>query len=198
VESLLLFLHPFASQTRHFPSKEGQRGGDNGMKKILIIVTVVIVLGLLFWGGQTASKTKSRSASENDAAAISAFSAPEMFHDFGTVSMKAGKVSRMFSVQNKSDAPLTIKRITTSCMCTEAFLIGQDASRKGPFGMPGHGGFAPNINEPVLPQEIRGIEVVFDPAAHGPAGVGRIERAVFIEDATGGMQTLTVNALVIP
>jgi hypothetical protein len=64
--------------------------------------------------------------------------------------------------------------------------------------MPGHGGFAPDINEIVPPQENRGVDVVFDPAAHGPAGVGRIERAVFIEDENSGMKTLTIKALVTP
>lgn len=168
------------------------------MKKGLISGLVIVgFFVLLFFAGRTTSK-QTTSATQNKAAVSSAFTASETFYDFGTISMKNGKVSRMFSLINSGEASQTIKRISTSCMCTEAFLVGQDDSRRGPFGMPGHGGFAPDINEVVSPQENRGIEVVFDPAAHGPAGVGRIERAVFVEDGNGGTQTLTVKALVTP
>ena len=111
--------------------------------------------------------------------------------------MKRGKVHRLFPVANESDIPVTIQTITTSCMCTEAFLIGGEA-RKGPFGMPGHGFNSPPVNEVIPAKESRNIEVVFDPAAHGPAGIGRIERSVFIETAEGGTQAITIKALVTP
>lgn len=167
------------------------------MKKVLILIVIIVVLALLFLAGNTASM-KTAPSTKNEATALSAFTVPETFFDFGTIKMKNGKVSRMFSVVNKSDAPQTIKRISTSCMCTEAFLVGQNDSKRGPFGMPGHGGFAPDINEVVAPQDNRGVEVVFDPEAHGPAGVGQIERAIFVEDAAGGTRTLTIRALVTP
>ncbi len=167
------------------------------MKKILILLVLVGALALLFMAGNAAS-TKTTSSTESQASVLSAFTAPETSFDFGTISMKNGKVSRMFSVINASGATQTIKRISTSCMCTEAFLVRQDDSKIGPFGMPGHGGFAPDINDVVPPQETRGIEVVFDPSAHGPAGVGQIERAVFVEDKTGGTNTFTIKARVTP
>ena len=168
------------------------------MKKGLVAGIIIVgFFAVLFLAGSGTSK-KTDSTAQNGAAAISAFAAPETFFDFGTISMKNGKVSRMFSVVNSSSVPQTIKRISTSCMCTEAFLVGQDDSKRGPFGMPGHGGFAPDINEVVPPQENRGIDIVFDPAAHGPAGVGKIERAVFIEDTTGGTQVITIKAFVTP
>lgn len=168
------------------------------MNKGLIASIIVIgFLAFLFFAGRTASK-QTTSATQNEAAISSAFALTETFYDFGTISMKDGKVSRMFSLVNSGEASQTIKRISTSCMCTEAFLVGQDDSRRGPFGMPGHGGFGPDINDVVSTGEKRNVEVIFDPAAHGPAGVGRIERAVFVEDGNGGTQTLTVKALVTP
>lgn len=177
------------------------------MKNILIAFTIVIVLGLLFWGGSIASK-KPAASSENGAAVaspvqakrfngVNVLSAAETFFDFGTISMKNGKVSRMFAVKNTGEQPIVVRKVTTSCMCTEAFIVHGD-ERTGPFGMPGHGGFVPPANETVLVGETLGIEVVFDPAAHGPAGVGRIERAVFIEDEAGGIQTITIKAMVVP
>ena len=110
--------------------------------------------------------------------------------------MKQENVSQMFTVANESETPVTIRKVTSSCMCTEAFVIQGD-SRKGPFGMPGHGS-VPLVNEIVPTNGTVGIDVVYDPAAHGPAGIGRIERAVFIEDENGTVQTLTIKALVTP
>ncbi|KKW22599.1 MAG: hypothetical protein A2W52_02460 [Candidatus Taylorbacteria bacterium RIFCSPHIGHO2_02_49_25] len=168
------------------------------MKKVFKAGIIIVgFFAILFLAGSAISK-KTDSTAQNGAAAISAFAAPETFFDFGAIGMKNGKVSRMFSLKNETEQPLTIKRISTSCMCTEAFLIGQDNSKKGPFGMPGHGGSAPDINEVVPPQENRGVDVVFDPAAHGPAGIGKIERAVFVEDGNGGTQVITITALVTP
>lgn len=164
-------------------------------KTIIVSIVVIIAFGLLFWGGKSASKQLPGAVPA--ATAASAFFVPETSYDFGTISMKNGNVSRRFSLGNSTEKPITITRVTTSCMCTEAFLLNGEL-RAGPFGMPGHGGFAPTLRETIQPGESRIVEAVFDPAAHGPAGVGTIERAVFIEDADGGVQTLTFRALVTP
>ena len=42
------------------------------------------------------------------------------------------------------------------------------------------------------------VEVVFDPAAHGPAGIGPIERVVTIENSAGRPLELAFNATVTP
>ena|GEM_PF-4496579 len=69
------------------------------MKKILIGIVIVIVLGLLFWGGSVASNN-SVAQSQNGAAVAGALSAPETFFDFGAISMKDGKVRRLFTLTN--------------------------------------------------------------------------------------------------
>ena len=65
------------------------------------------------------------------------------------------------------------------------------------FGMPGHTPI-PTINVPMNPKEEAFIEVIFDPAAHGPAGVGPIERVVTIENSAGPPLELAFAALVSP
>ena len=65
-------------------------------------------------------------------------------------------------------------------MCTTAFLL-KDGEEIGPFGMAGHSGVRGNANLTVNPGEEAVVRVVFDPAAHGPAGVGPIERQVMLE-----------------
>src|SRR3989338_1285615 len=42
------------------------------------------------------------------------------------------------------------------------------------------------------------LEVVFDPAAHGPAGVGRIERVVYVEHSAGDLLEFQISAMVTP
>ena len=63
--------------------------------------------------------------------------------------------------------------------------------------MPGHAA-VPIINVPMEPNEEVIVEVVFDPAAHGPAGVGRIQREVILENNAGQPVKLQFSALVKP
>lgn len=162
---------------------------------ILSVLGAATLLGFLFFLG---SKSPGAVPAGDVLAAGNVLSASENSYDFGEVSMKDGLVRHTFTIANSSSTtPLVVSRVSTSCMCTEAFLESR-GQKIGPFGMPGHGGFAPRIKEEVGAGESRELEVVFDPAAHGPAGVGRIERAVFIEDEGGGTQTITIRALVTP
>lgn len=118
------------------------------------------------------------------------------FYDFGSIKMKDGKVKHEFKIKNQSSNSAEIESIYTSCMCTSATLISGD-KRSGPFGMPGHG-FVPKVNEIINAGTEAIIEVEFDPAAHGPSGVGRIERVVFVEEDNGSKIELRFAATVTP
>lgn len=157
---------------------------------------VIVLLAVLFFLG---SRNTGPIPQGERSAAASILSAAEDSFDFGEISMRDGSVRRIFTVQNSSSTtPLAIRDISTSCMCTTAYLNGPSGTL-GPFGMPGgHGGGNTAVSEVIPAGESREIEVVFDPAAHGPAGVGRIERAVFIEDENGEVQTLKISATVTP
>jgi hypothetical protein len=163
------------------------------MKSSLIIAAVIAGLGLLFFAGGAAKKN-SPQTEKNQAAGV--LYAEEPSFDFGVISMKSGKVSHIFAIENQSDEPSVLRSIATSCMCTEAFVVDGE-NQRGPFGMPGHGSAA-LANEVIPPRETRDIKVVFDPAAHGPSGIGKIERAVFLEGGDGGEKVLTIKATVIP
>ena len=116
--------------------------------------------------------------------------------DFGSISMKEGNVSHEFVVKNTGAQAVSISRVYTSCMCTTAKIrIGEYQS--GFFGMAGHG-YIPKLNKVVEPGEEAVVEVVFDPAAHGPPGVGRVERAVYLEGKDGEKTTLEITATVTP
>lgn len=111
--------------------------------------------------------------------------------DFGVVSMAKGKISHSFTIKNTGNTPVKITKISTSCMCTEAIIVN-GVSRKGPFGMPGHGGLS-IANEKIDPNKGIIIEVFVDPAAHGPQGTGPAKKVVFIETDSAISSTLKLE-----
>lgn len=117
-------------------------------------------------------------------------------YDFGTVSMAKGEVVHEFRINNTEAEEIKIGKIYTSCMCTTAQFIKGEI-QKGPFGMAGHG-YIPPVNESLKLDEEAIIRVVFDPAAHGPAGVGLIKRLVYIESGGSIIGELEISANVIP
>lgn len=164
--------------------------------KTLLVWTLAIIAALAFfaWAGKPSSQ-------ENESAQLAqssetALLAEEVAHDFGTISMAAGNASHTFKISNLSALPVNIEKMYTSCMCTIASLIA-DGESFGPYGMPGHG-FIPKINKTLNPGAEAEIEVVFDPAAHGPSGVGRIERNIIIENNGGEALELRFTAVVTP
>ncbi|MDP4001255.1 MAG: DUF1573 domain-containing protein [bacterium] len=120
----------------------------------------------------------------------------EVSYDFGTVSMSSGDVIHEFTITNSNTEAIEIAKIQTSCMCTDAFFIQGDLN-KGPYGMPGHGAI-PKVEEILYPGEKATIKVVFDPTAHGPAGIGPIDRSVFVETGKGASVELRIKGNVTP
>lgn len=164
-------------------------------KNIIIgVIASIIILGGIVW---LANPTQQEKNQANMAASSSGIlTAQEMSFDFGTISMAKGKVTHPFTVKNTGTEPVSIGRMYTSCMCTNA-LLKMGGNTYGPYGMEGHG-FIPTINKNLNPGEEAIVEAIFDPAAHGPAGVGNIQRAVILENNTGKPFELQFTALVTP
>jgi len=141
---------------------------------VIAILGTALVIGGIAW----LSRPGSQNAAPTEWSA-GALEARESFFDFGTISMAAGKVSYPFVIKNTSPQLVTITKLFTSCMCTVA-LLDYNGKKIGPFGMQGHG-VIPNISETLLPGEQARVVITFDPAAHGPSGVGAIRRIVTVE-----------------
>jgi len=137
----------------------------------------------------------SRASTTGNEPADAALAVGQANFDFGTVSMANGPVSRVFTIQNSTDEPMALTKLYTSCMCTIATLLLFEETF-GPFGMPGHG-FIPPVDQTLPPGGEASLEVVFDPAAHGPAGVGVVERTITLE-TSHGRQLFTIKAKVTP
>lgn len=163
------------------------------MKKTIIIgIGLVLGLaGLMMWGRNSQTAEVSQGSG-----AISSLSASEKLYDFGTISMKDRLVNHVFRVTNSSDEDVYVKKVSTSCMCTSAYIEGANG-KKGPFSMEGMG-YLPLANETIKAGESLDIKVVYDPNAHGPAGVGAINRFVYLTDASGGTFQLEIKAVVTP
>ena len=156
------------------------------------IGVVVLVIGAA-WGLPRSPAAPAAVKAENSGK----LGATEAAYDFGSVSMAKGVVTKKFMVVNNDDKTATVTKLFTSCMCTKAKLsVG--GQNWGPFSMPGHGGSIPKIAAEVPAGETAELEVTFDPAAHGPAGVGQIERTITVEQ--NGQQPLTFGfrAMVTP
>ena len=163
------------------------------MNKLIIGIVSVLVLGAIVWFARPGAKNTDAPPT---ATGPSILTTTETNFDFGTISMANGKVSHLFTVTNTGTEPITINKLYTSCMCTIASIMN-GAEKLGPFGMPGHTGI-PAIKVPLAPGATTQVEAVFDPAAHGPAGVGTISRVVILENSAGKHLEIGFTANVTP
>lgn len=121
-----------------------------------------------------------------------ALSITEDYFDFATVSMGDGKVTHDFEIRNDSEENVVIEKVFTSCMCTSATVTTSAGRKYGIFGMQGHGGPTGTSVE-VAPGESVVVEAIFDPAAHGPSGVGLAKRSIYLETNSAKSPKLEVS-----
>ena len=175
------------------------------MNKIVatIVLILVLALGLLVWFSRLSESNTVSSASVSHAGGSlpdlggERLSAKETIFDFGVISMANGKVGHVFEVSNLTDDDTVLSVVETSCMCTIAF-IETASGKSGPFGMPGHGGSFARANQTIGAGQFVNIRVVYDPNAHGPAGIGQIERFIDLTEANGITLRLAIRAMVTP
>ncbi|OGA16246.1 MAG: hypothetical protein A3H32_07740 [Betaproteobacteria bacterium RIFCSPLOWO2_02_FULL_63_19] len=190
-------------------SAKRSAAGAQLIKRTKIIVGVCA--GILVLGGMviaampdpgasrsaTVAPRSTASASPVARASSGPLRASETNFNFGSISMAAGKVTHRYRFRNASTAPIVLDKMYTSCMCTTAALVKSSGRKFPPVGMPGHTPI-PALNETLQPDEEAMVEVVFDPAAHGPAGIGPIDRVVTIEHNAGRPLELAFAANVTP
>jgi len=154
------------------------------MKKRIVIspATTIGVICLLFFVAVLfvwiRGTTAPVSGEKTDIFAAAQFVADDAEFDFGDVSMALGKAEHVFSIRNEGSA-VRITKVYTSCMCTTA-VLDTGGNRLGPFGMPGHDILA-ETDVTIAAGATFKVEAVFDPAAHGPGGVGRARRVIYLE-----------------
>ena len=163
---------------------------------VLIAITVTVIVYGIYTSQPKPRVVQSQPAAEYKLAAAGPLTSFQQTFNFGTISMAGGKVSHTYTINNSGTNTVRVTKLFTSCMCTEATLITSDG-RAGPFGMAGHG-YIPNIAVPIRHGENATVEIIFDPAAHGPAGVGRIDRVITLQTDAGQPLELAFTAMVKP
>lgn len=136
----------------------------------LIVILSVVILGLGVWlisrpaGG---SQLGIQAASEGKA------EVENTDYDWREIDYGGGDATAEFTVKNSGVGPLSLFEVFTSCMCTTAQVI--IGNQKSPFfGMHTKSSWVGKI--PAGGQAV--LKVVFDPAFHGPQGVGPMERQI--------------------
>ena len=163
-----------------------------GWTTVTALAIAAVATGGIYW--LTAGAGQSRPVPR--IATPGSLEAPGAFHNFGRVSMGAGKVTHTYELVNRGEAPALVRRLFTSCMCTEATLVDGTAEF-GPFGMEGHT-YVPDVNQVVPPGGRVQVRATFDPNAHGPAGIGRNDRAIAVLIGDGTKLDLQFTAYVTP
>ncbi len=99
--------------------------------------------------------------------------------DFGSVSKKQGKISKIFKLSNKGNSLLVIKNIKTSCPCATVSLKAD--KKKTPYF--GTDGAPENWQTEIKPQETQELELMVDLSSqHVKTGKLIREASVFSND----------------
>ena len=145
-------------------------------KKVIALISLffvfVIGIALLVFstGSQKAELSKTKGAS------LETF---QTDFNFNNIKYSGGKVTHIYKVKNIGDKDLQIANLATSCMCTDVYF--KKGNEQGPsFGMKGM--TAPSTwTGNLKPGETAEIVGVFDPAYHGPSGIGPVQRTLSFE-----------------
>lgn len=157
---------------------------------------VILFIALAFFARPSAPGTRETASTARAAHATSTLVTSARLFDFGTISMKNGNVEHAFTVENPTTQDVTLREVSTSCMCTTAFIV-DGSDKEGPFGMPGMGGSTKTERIIKAGGKVI-IDAVYDPNAHGPAGVGAIDRFISLVDTNGSKLELEIKAVVTP
>ncbi len=139
-------------------------------KKIAASLILIIIFGGVF----LFSRNKS-SPSENNFLNIKAEVDQKNF-DWGDIPLNGGNVTKIFTIKNVGSDILKISNIKTSCTCTQAQIV-IDGQKSPDFSMHSASAWVGEM----APGKQAQLAIFFDPAFHGPTGVGPIERLVSLE-----------------
>lgn len=135
----------------------------------LVLVTIVIITGAVFLLSGQEEKV------EIDTSSKAKTTIDQSSYDWGEIGLNDGNVEKTFDIKNEGSENLKLFGVTTSCMCTTAQLILDDKSSPK-FGMHDKSSYVLEVP----PGETANLKVVFDPAFHGPSGVGPINRQITV------------------
>lgn len=142
----------------------------------VIVGTIILVGGLAFIMTRTSGGGGGDKFIQNTEI-LGLTATPSGSMNIGQVAYGGGIVSKSFDIKNTSDKSIKLRKITTSCMCTTAKVkIGNKETKL--YGMEMNGDLNPLIDFDIPAGATAQVIFDFDPAAHGPQGIGPIDRMV--------------------
>lgn len=143
-------------------------------KKIIIIfiaITLLVLGGGIFVLSSTTAGPVQITATQNAKAEVD-----QKTFDWGNIPYSGGNATKTFTIKNSGSDTLKLTGVKTSCTCTKA-QVEIDGKTSPYFSMHST---SPWVGE-VSPGKEAQLTVIFDPAFHGPTGVGPVERLVSVE-----------------
>lgn len=140
--------------------------------KKFILGVIVVTLFIMAGGVLLASKMASP---QIQATADAKVTVSETVFDWGTIGMESGKAEKSFEIKNTGSETLKLFGVKTSCDCTTAQLI-QGNTTSPIFGMHTESSYVLDV----APGGKADLKVIFDPAYHGPTGVGPATRQITV------------------
>ena len=156
---------------------------DNKVVIGTILTTILLVVG----GVIAANFLQSASPVELDERVKAEVGVME--HDWGEIGIDDGEVETVFEIKNEGLSPLQLHDVITSCMCTTAQLVLGDKTSPA-FGMHSKSNYVMEVPA----GETARLIVVFDPAFHGPNGVGAISLQIEVQTNDSSMPTISFEA----
>lgn len=143
-------------------------------KKIIIgfvIFTLLILGGGIYILSQTNTSPVVIKSSQNAKVLVD-----QKTFDWGNIPYGGGNATKTFTIKNTGTDVLQLTNIKTSCACTYAQLT-IDGKTSPKFSMHTTSGWVGEVS----PGKEAALTVVFDPAFHGPTGVGPVERLISVQ-----------------
>lgn len=141
-------------------------------KSVLIILGIITfaILGLGVW---LLSRPVGVEVERSEHAKVEV---GETDHDWGEIKINGGNAEKVFLIKNAGTGLLKLSGVSTSCMCTTAQVI-IDGKESPFFAMHQKSSW---VGEIPAGKEAE-LKIVFDPAFHGPSGVGQMTRQIVVE-----------------
>lgn len=152
---------------------------------VIVLVVLAAVVYIIY--GTNNQKSTLYNNSKDIGGDIGALAVQKNQFSFGEIPINGGLVKKQIPLSVQG-GQLSVKKIYTSCMCTNAYLIDNN-TKLGPFGM--HD--SQKLNYAIASDKLYSIEITFDPAVHGLAGLGLNQRVVYIETNSPKTPLLEIN-----
>lgn len=135
---------------------------------ISILTLVILSLGVFLLSRPTGAVMEKSSGAKIEVG--------EVNYDWGEIKIDDGNVENTFVIKNAGSGTLKLSNVSTSCMCTTAQVI-IDGNNSPWFGMHAKSVWIGQVP----PGQEAELKVVFDPAFHGPSGLGPVTRQIVVE-----------------